>query len=119
MEAHTGMKKHESALLTQLRTGKVGFNAFLHLMRVPDIQGPECDCQEGDMTVEHVLLKCPQWNTERAELISPLRTNNLKEILTTKSGGKAATRFVRRIGILDQFWAVVEQGREEHREEEV
>jgi len=119
MEAHTGMKKHESALLTQLRTGKVGFNAFLHSMRVPDIQGPECDCQEGDMTVEHVLLKCPQWNTERAELISPLCTNNLKEILTTKSGGKAATRFVRRIGILDQFRAVVEQGREEHREEDV
>jgi hypothetical protein len=119
MEAHTGMKKHESAMLTQLRTGKVGFNAFLHLMRVPDIQGPECDCQEGDMIVEHVLLKCPQWNTETAELISPLRTNNLKEILTTKSGGKAATRFVRRIGILDQFRAVVEQGREEHREEDV
>ena len=119
MEAHIGMKKHESALLTQLRTGKVGFNAFLHSMRVPDIQGPECDCQEGDMTVEHVLLKCPQWNTERAELISPLCTNNLKEILTTKSGGKAATRFVRRIGILDQFRAVVEQGREEHREEGV
>ena len=113
------MKKHESALLTQLRTGKVGFNAFLHSMRVPDVRGPECDCQEGDMTVEHVLLKCPQWNTERAELINPLRTNNLKRILTTKSGGKAATRFVRRIGILDQFRTVVEQRREEDEEEEI
>ena len=59
MKAHIGIKKHESALLTQLRTGKVGFNAFLHLMRVPDIQGPECDYQEGDIIVEHVLLKCP------------------------------------------------------------
>jgi hypothetical protein len=35
MEAHIGMKKHESALLTQLRTGKVGFNAFLHSMEGP------------------------------------------------------------------------------------
>jgi len=112
------MKKHESALLTQLRTGKVGFNAFLHSMRVPDVRGPECDCQEGDMTVEHVLLKCPQWSTERAELISPLCTNNLKAILTLKSERKAATRFVRRIGILDQFRAVVEEeGREGHQEE--
>jgi hypothetical protein len=59
MEAHTGMKKHESALLTQLHIGKVGFNAFLYLIKVPDIQGPEYDCQEGDMIVEHVLLKCP------------------------------------------------------------
>ena len=72
------------------------------------------------MTVEHVLLKCPQWDTERAELISPLCTNNLKEILTTKPGGKAATRFVRRIGILDQFRAaVVEQRREEQEREDV
>ena len=108
MEAYIDIKKHESALLTQLRIGKVGFNAFLHSMRVPDIQGPECDYQEEDMTVEHVLLKCPQWNTERVELISPLCTNNLKRILTTKSGRKAATRFVRRIGILDQFRTVVE-----------
>lgn len=113
MKAHIGMKKHESALLTQLRTGKIGFNAFLHSMRVPDVRSPECECQEGDMTVEHVLLKCPQWDIERAELISPLRTNNLKKILTTRSGGKAATRFVRRIGILDQFRAVVEQGMKE------
>ena len=70
------------------------------------------------MTVEHVLLKCPQWDTERAELISPLCTNNLKEILITKPGGKAATRFVRRIGILDQFRAVMEQGREEQERED-
>jgi len=68
--------------------------------------------------VEHVLLKCPQWDTERAELISSLRTNNLKRILTTKSGGKAATRFVQRIGILDQFRTVVEQGREEQERED-
>jgi hypothetical protein len=40
------------------------------------------------MTVERVLLKCPQWNTERAELISPFRMNNLKEILTTKLAEK-------------------------------
>ena len=66
-------------------------------MRVPDVQGPECDYQEGDIIVEHILLKCPQWNTERVELISPLYINNFKRILTTKSGRKAATRFVRRM----------------------
>jgi len=60
MEAHIGIKKHESALLTQLCIDKVRFNAFLHSIRVPDIQGLECDYQEGDMTMEHVLLKCPQ-----------------------------------------------------------
>ena len=43
MEAYIDIKKHESALLTQLRTGKVGFNAFFYSIKVPDIQGPECD----------------------------------------------------------------------------
>ena len=46
--------------------------------------------------------------------------NNLKEILITKPGGKAATRFVRRIGLLDQFRAaVMEQRKEEQEREEV
>jgi hypothetical protein len=43
MKTHTDIKKYESALLTQLRIGKVGFNAFLHSRRVSDIQGLEYD----------------------------------------------------------------------------
>jgi hypothetical protein len=37
IEAHIGIKKHKSALLTQLYIGKVRFNVFLYLMRVLDI----------------------------------------------------------------------------------
>jgi hypothetical protein len=59
MEAYIDIKKHKSILLTQLYISKVGFNTFLHSIRVLDIQGPECDYQEGDIIVEYVLLKCP------------------------------------------------------------
>jgi hypothetical protein len=101
MDAHNGLKKHESALLTQLRTGKIGFNAFLYEMRVLDVLSPNCDCANEAMIVEHVLLKCPRWNVERAELIAPLCTNNITEILTTKAGGKAAVRLVQRTKLLN------------------
>jgi hypothetical protein len=59
MKAYINIKKHKSVLLTQLHIDKVGFNAFLYLIRVLDIQGLEYDYQEGDIIVEHVLLKCP------------------------------------------------------------
>jgi hypothetical protein len=103
------MMKHESALLTQLCTRKIGFNAFLYMMRVPEVLGPHCDCLEGAMTGEHVLLKCPKWITERTELISPLCTNDITEILTSKARGKAAARMIQRKNILDQFKVVEEQ----------
>jgi hypothetical protein len=108
MEAYKGLKKHESSLLTQLRTGKIGFNAFLYEMRVPEVLSPNCECESESMTVEHVLLKCPRWNAERAELIAPLRTSNITEILTTRAGGKAAVRLVQRTKLLSQFRAAAE-----------
>ncbi|KAF7513013.1 hypothetical protein GJ744_011279 [Endocarpon pusillum] len=90
-------------------------------MRVPEVTIPDCECSEGAMTVEHVLMKCPKWSAEREEVITPLRTTSVKEILTSKAGGRAAIKMIQRTKILDQFKAVVEQeeGRTvEDREEE-
>jgi hypothetical protein len=108
MEAHKGLKKLESSLLTQLRTEKIGFNAFLYEMRVQEVLSPNCECASESMTVEHVLLKCPRWNAERAELIAPLRTSRITKILTTRAGGKAAVRLVQRTKLLSQFRAAAE-----------
>ncbi|KAF7514374.1 hypothetical protein GJ744_000144 [Endocarpon pusillum] len=90
-------------------------------MRVPEVTSPDCECSEGAMTVEHVLMKCSKWSAEREEVITPLRTTSVKEILTSKAGGRAAIKMIQRTKILDQFKAVVEQeeGRTaEDREEE-
>lgn len=45
--------------------------------------------------------------------------NNLKKILIIKSEEKAATQFIQRIRILDQFRAVIKQERKKYREENV
>ena len=52
-----------TSLLVQLRTGKIGFNAFLHARKVPMVLSPRCPCGTGAgaMTVRHVLLACPTW----------------------------------------------------------
>ena len=100
---HAGRTKAESALLTQLRTGKIGFNAFLHERRVPGYESPRCACGQSRMTVRHVLLTCHLWKKEREARIKPLRTTSLNTILGTAKGASAATRFIQQIGILQQF----------------
>ncbi|KAF7502054.1 hypothetical protein GJ744_008049 [Endocarpon pusillum] len=90
-------------------------------MRVLEVISPDCECLERAITVEHVLMKCSKWSAEREELITPLRTISVKEVLTSKAGGRAAIKMIQRTKILDQFKAVVEQeeGRTaEDREEE-
>lgn len=106
MTPHRGLKKHESSLLTQLRTGKIGFNHFLYERKVPGIESPRCECTQDDMTVEHVLLECPQWTTERRELIDPLRTTDLRKILSKRKGCRAAIKMVLRTKLLGQFGSV-------------
>ena len=110
METYIKLKKHESTLLTQFRTSKIDFNVFLYEMKVPDILNSNCDCSRGgNMTVEHVLLKCPKWSTEREELIHPLRTTDIKKILTFKKRVKTVVNMIQRIKILNQFKRVVDQ----------
>ncbi|KAF7502148.1 hypothetical protein GJ744_006888 [Endocarpon pusillum] len=78
-------------------------------MRVPEVTSPDCECSEGVMTVEHVLMKYLKWSAEREELITPLRMTSIKKVLTSKEGGRAAIKMIQRTKILDQFKALVEQ----------
>src|SRR5436190_13930238 len=41
---HAGLRKHESSVLTQMRTGKIGLRAFLYARRVPEVESPLCQC---------------------------------------------------------------------------
>src|SRR5438105_4116656 len=57
---HKGLRKHESSMLTQIRTGKVGLKAFLHQHWVPGILTPQCSCEEADETPQHLFVDCPE-----------------------------------------------------------
>jgi hypothetical protein len=47
--------------LTQLRTGKIGFNNFLYSRGVPEVLSRRCACDIGDMTARHIIRVCPNW----------------------------------------------------------
>jgi hypothetical protein len=57
---YSKLKKAESSVVFQARTGRIGLRHFLAKARVPEISSPECSCGGGLETAEHVLLHC--WN---------------------------------------------------------
>ena len=94
------MSRAQSSLVIQLRTGKIGFRAFLHKMRVPDVDDPLCkNCEEGEeMTVEHVLMRCQRWSELRKECFEkafkPNKTPSLEGLLGIRKGYLATARIV-------------------------
>ena len=112
---HAGRAKAHSALLTQLRTGKIGFNEFLHERRVPGFDTKRCACgHAAAMSVRHVLLSCPRWVDEREEELGEV-ARDPKEVLGTEYGATAAIRLTLRTGLLEQFKATAQRRREERR----
>lgn len=86
LDLHKGREKPHSAPLTQLRTGKMGFNQFLSERKVPGMTST-CGCGAWKMTVQHILLPCPRWSEERKELRRVARSTDLKAILGAQRDG--------------------------------
>ena len=57
---HAGRTKAQSALLIQLRTGKIGFQDFLYKRRVPEVLSRRYSCDTGAIIMRHVLLSYPR-----------------------------------------------------------
>src|SRR5216117_4594453 len=74
LEKNNGLRKHESSVLIQMRTRKIGLRAFLHQRRVPGVLTPGCSCGDAPETPEHLLLSCRKTAGERREL-PELRTS--------------------------------------------
>ena len=58
LKLHEHLKKAESSVLVQARTGRIGLAHFLAKVQVPGFETPSCRCELGDETAEHVLLHC-------------------------------------------------------------
>jgi hypothetical protein len=65
---HKGLKKHESSLLIQVQTGKVGLCAFLFCRGVPEVNIPLYHCGKEEETPTHLALFCLEFSNEREQL---------------------------------------------------
>ena len=58
LKIYTQLKKTESALTTEIRTGKIGLADFLYKRRVPSVTSKACSCGWHRQTPEHVIMFC-------------------------------------------------------------
>jgi hypothetical protein len=84
---HQLLRKPESALALQLRTGKNGFNAFLYQARVPSLLSPLCSCGFGHQTAKHIIIHCLIFSAARHALRDDDgHLPDFKQLLTTPTG---------------------------------
>jgi hypothetical protein len=102
LQLHRGQPKWKSALIIQLRTGKIGLNQFLFRRKVPGIESTGCPCNEGPHTPQHVLLTCHTHRDLRRQFnIRP--GIPLGELLGQPELAKTAAEFIKATNILHQF----------------
>ena len=63
---HTKLKKPQSSLLVQMRTGKIGLRSFLYTRKI--VEDERCECGHTSQTVRHVLMECRKFNRLRQEI---------------------------------------------------
>jgi hypothetical protein len=107
LDLYIDRSKVISSIIIQLRSQKIGLQGFLHHQKVPGIENPLCPfCQHEDESVKHFLLKCTQWNTQRALYLGPYSDKRLDIVLGTKEGTIRAARFLIATKRLEQFKAI-------------
>jgi hypothetical protein len=97
LKKHRHLHKHESSLLTQIRTGKVGLRAFLFERKVPNVATPRCLCGEAPETAAHLVLDCRDLAQPREELrrlMSPKAMRTYRDFATATAKKKNARTIV-------------------------
>ncbi|KAJ0127700.1 Uncharacterized protein HZ326_23018 [Fusarium oxysporum f. sp. albedinis] len=63
---YDALKRRESDILVQLRTGMARVNRYLHRIGVAETD--TCDCGQEEETVDHFLFRCPRWDEQREHM---------------------------------------------------
>jgi hypothetical protein len=96
-----------SSITIQLRSQKIGLQAFLYSRKVSGIESANCPyCEENEETTQHFLLECRQWERERGLFLALYRERSLNSTLETREGCLAAARFVIATRRLEQYKAI-------------
>jgi retron-type reverse transcriptase len=98
LKKHKNLLKHESSLLTQIRTGKVGLRAFLFERKIPEVATPRCPCGEAPETAAHLALDCRDLTQQREELqrqMAPKAMRTYRDFVSATAQRRTALKLVR------------------------
>jgi len=99
-----GLPRRSCSLVTQLRTGFVGLNGYLH--RINAVDSPNCpNCQVKETTT-HFLLQCNRFNEQRHTLRLSMGKRNaltLRNLLGNPRFTFKLLRYVHATGRLSQY----------------
>ena len=98
LRLHDTLKKDESSVLTQMRTGCIEFAPFLHDMRVPNVESARRRSDTDAETVRHIVEECPLEDREGLG-----NAPNLCRLLNDKKGTRSIKNWFINIRRLDQF----------------
>ena len=107
LQLHKRIKKPKTALIIQMKTGKIGLHAFLFGHKLAN--NSKCECGHRSQTVQHVLYKCRKITRLRRETWrdvqrkEPFEFVEWRKMLTHPSYSKKAAYFIRKTGPLKQF----------------
>jgi hypothetical protein len=93
---HHSLRKHESSLLIQARTGRIGLRSFLFTRQVPEVNTPICRCGTARETPAHLAAYCPELHHERACLQKEL----YPRLMRTSSDFAIVSKEPRCVGVL-------------------
>ena len=99
---HHNLRKAESSILVQARTGKIGLNKFLYQRGVPGIFSAQCQCQRGEETTRHLVLFCSNYNLSRENLIIEGHLN-YRQLIGTSKGAQILASWLIKSGRLGQY----------------
>jgi len=107
LKIYKDLPKATTSIYIQLRSRKIGFQAFLYHQRVPEITSSRCPyCQEADETVPHFILVCKGWEEQRRTHLGPYISRGIRYFLGTKEGLARTARFLVDTKRLEQFSAI-------------
>jgi len=65
LNVRSKLTRRETTIATLVRSECVGFKAFLHRMKVPGFDNPNCHCGGGLQTAKHMIMYCPLLGREQ------------------------------------------------------
>jgi hypothetical protein len=104
LQLHKGLRKADSTILIQGRTGEIGLGHCLHMLRVPDYEPSQCSCGIETEILRHVLLECPHEAERRLDLKEAQGGQlDYNRLPCTPKGARIASKWIIQSGRIPQF----------------